>query len=75
MSRLSQMILDRVFFGILDQGAGCLNVFEEPQRATYSGTLQTIDKIGEIVDVRSSILLVLCMVLTVYRACTPKRRD
>ena len=28
-SRLSQMILDRVFHGVLDHSAGCLIVFEE----------------------------------------------
>ncbi|KAI9816081.1 MAG: 26S proteasome regulatory subunit rpn6 [Thelocarpon impressellum] len=50
--KLSQMILDKVFVGVLDQGAGCLLVYDEAERdAGYDAALQTIEKLGTVVDV------------------------
>ncbi|EJU05145.1 PCI-domain-containing protein [Dacryopinax primogenitus] len=49
--KLSQMILDKVFNGILDQGAGCLVVYDEPEEdETYSSTLDTLKHIGHVVE-------------------------
>lgn len=50
-SKLSQMILDKVFHGILDQGAGCLIVFDEPEEdKTYDATLETFKHVGQVVE-------------------------
>lgn len=49
--KLSQMILDRVFYGVLDQGAGCLNVFPEPKPdQTYAAAIDVIQNVNTIVD-------------------------
>ncbi|RVW27456.1 26S proteasome non-ATPase regulatory subunit 11-like [Vitis vinifera] len=49
--KLSQMILDKKFAGTLDQGAGCLIIFEDPKTdAIYPATLETISNIGKVVD-------------------------
>ncbi|KAI6686396.1 hypothetical protein NL676_032309 [Syzygium grande] len=57
--KLSQMILDKKFAGTLDQGAGCLIIFNDPKTdALYPATLETISNIGKVVDslyVRSSL--------------------
>ncbi|KAJ3021091.1 UNVERIFIED_CONTAM: 26S proteasome regulatory subunit rpn6 [Siphonaria sp. JEL0065] len=49
--KLSQMILDGVFHGILDQGAGCLIVFEDPEHdKTYEAALDTLKNMGHVVE-------------------------
>ncbi|CAM1504212.1 Fc.00g018030.m01.CDS01 [Cosmosporella sp. VM-42] len=50
--KLSQMILDKVIIGVLDQGAGCLIIFDETHRdESYDAALATIDKLSNVVDV------------------------
>ncbi|KAK4209575.1 hypothetical protein V8F33_013393 [Rhypophila sp. PSN 637] len=50
--KLSQMILDKVIIGVLDQGAGCLIIFDETQRdESYDSALATIEKLSNVVDV------------------------
>lgn len=50
-TKLSQMILDKAFHGILDQGAGCLIVFDEPQNdQIYESSLDTLKNMGNVVE-------------------------
>ena len=49
--KLSKMILDKQFCGILDQGLGVLVVFEEGEEdEAYKGALETVTSMGEVVD-------------------------
>ncbi|KAI9714944.1 MAG: hypothetical protein M1812_006257 [Candelaria pacifica] len=50
--KLSQMILDKVIIGVLDQGKGCLIIFDEAERDRgYDAALETIEKLQSVVDV------------------------
>ncbi|KAL3679335.1 hypothetical protein R1sor_022291 [Riccia sorocarpa] len=49
--KLSQMILDKKFAGTLDQGAGCLIIFDDVKPdGIYPATLETIGNISKVVD-------------------------
>lgn len=49
--KLSQMILDRKFEGILDQGTGCLIVYDDPSpETTYKASIDCLVEVGKVVD-------------------------
>ncbi|KAF8875056.1 PCI domain-containing protein [Infundibulicybe gibba] len=50
-AKLSQMILDGVFHGVLDQGRGCLLVFDQPEADDmYGAAIETLEQVSKVVD-------------------------
>ena len=49
--RLSQMILDKVLDGVLDQGRGCLVLFDSPEKEEgYEDAVKMIAEVGRVVE-------------------------
>ena len=49
--KLSQMILDKVFYGVLDQGNGWLIIYDEPRKdAAYEASLELVKNLSNVVD-------------------------
>ncbi|KAG8899513.1 26S proteasome regulatory subunit rpn6 [Tulasnella sp. 403] len=50
-AKLSQMILDKILSGVLDQGRGCLIIFDpETEDALYGSAIKTVEQVGKVVD-------------------------
>ncbi|KAF9034623.1 hypothetical protein BJ165DRAFT_1512645 [Panaeolus papilionaceus] len=50
-TKLSQMILDKVLYGVLDQGRGCLLLYDVPEADnTYGAALETLEQVGKVVE-------------------------
>ncbi|CAA7266757.1 unnamed protein product [Cyclocybe aegerita] len=50
-AKLSQMILDKVLHGVLDQGRGCLLVYDEPEVDNmYGPAFETMEQVGKVVE-------------------------
>ncbi|GJX56954.1 26S proteasome non-ATPase regulatory subunit 11 [Tanacetum coccineum] len=61
--KLSQMILDKKFAGTLDQGVGCLIIFEDPKTdAIFPATLETIQNMGKVDMVMFALVIMFSLV-------------
>ncbi|CAK5262187.1 unnamed protein product [Mycena citricolor] len=50
-AKLSQMILDKVLHGVLDQGRGCLLIFDATEEdSTYTTAIDTLQEVGKVVE-------------------------
>lgn len=49
--KLSQMILDQVFYGVLDQGNGWLIIYDEPRKdSIYEASLDLVKQLSSVTD-------------------------
>jgi len=49
--RPSQIIRDKIFHGVLDQGRRCLLIFGEPEADnTYGAVIDTLEQVGKVAD-------------------------
>ncbi|KAF8644776.1 hypothetical protein AX16_008282 [Volvariella volvacea WC 439] len=63
-AKLSQMILDKIFYGVLDQGRGCVLVYNEPETDnTYGAAIDTLEQVAKVVDSLYAKASIVCLVL------------
>lgn len=49
--KLSQMVLDKIIYGVIDQETGTLIIYDEPEEdKTYNAALETIQQMSTVVD-------------------------
>lgn len=65
-NKLSQMILDGIFYGVLDQGNGWLYIYDEPKKdPNYDHSLSLVHEMNTVVDLlyekASSLNWVVCL--------------
>lgn len=49
--KLSQMILDKILSGVLDQGRGCLIIFDpQEEDVLYENAIKTVTQVAKVVD-------------------------
>lgn len=62
------MILDKTFQGVLDQGRGCLLIFDEPEETgAYGAANETLEQIGNVVEsLYAKVIFILSFVSTTH---------
>ncbi|KAG8940186.1 26S proteasome regulatory subunit rpn6, partial [Tulasnella sp. 408] len=75
-AKLSQMILDKILSGVLDQGRGCLIIFDpQEEDALYGDAIKTIEQVGKVVDSLYAKLCLFHLIAPISPQRVPKTND